>query len=356
MAKLTAPTFSLTFQELGSSAVTRGNKGTVAIIIRDAAEQAPVTLAQASQIPAALGVDNINYIKRAFLGYVDPPKKVIVYTVPVEGNVTSAFGYLESVEFDYLVGPVDCSAADAEEIASWVKSQRAAGTSKAKAVLPNFAGDDPGIVSFATVSLQAGETKYDAAAYCSRIAGLLAGTPMNISATYAPLTELSDCTRTTKAERDAAVGEGKLIAFWDGRKVKLCRAVNSLVTTTEVVKDSFKKIKIVEIMDLIRTDVHATVEDEYIGKFANTYENRMLLVAALRGYFETLRGDGLVQEGYTVDMDLDGIETYLQAKGIDTSDMDEQELRKANTDTHVFLLITCKILDAIEDIAIAIEI
>lgn len=356
MAKLTAPTFTLTFQELGSSAVTRGNKGTVAIIIRDAAEQAPVTLAQASQIPAKLGVDNINYIKRAFLGYVDPPKKVIVYTVPVAGDIAPALTYMESVDFDYLVGPMDCSAADAEAIASWVKSQRKTGISKAKAVLPNFAGDDPGIVCFATASLQAGKTKYDTAAYCSRIAGLLAGTPMNISATYAPLTELSDCTRTTKEERDTAVGEGKLIAFWDGRKVKLCRAVNSFVTTTEGMQDSFKKIKIVEIMDLIRTDINITAEDEYTGKFDNTYENRVLFVAALRGYFETLHRDGLVQEDYTVDMDIDEIEKYLMTKGVDTSNMDAQELRKANTGAHAFLLITCKILDAIEDITIAVKI
>ena len=66
MANLTAPKFSLTFKELGSTAVTRGNKGTVAIIVRDAADVAPVVLGQASQIPAALGAEVKAYIARAF--------------------------------------------------------------------------------------------------------------------------------------------------------------------------------------------------------------------------------------------------------------------------------------------------
>lgn len=37
MAKLTSPQISVTFTELGISAITRGDKGTVALIVRDGA-------------------------------------------------------------------------------------------------------------------------------------------------------------------------------------------------------------------------------------------------------------------------------------------------------------------------------
>ena len=120
--------------------------------------------------------------------------------------------------------------------------------------------------------------------------------------------------------------------------------------------DSFKKIKIVEIMDLIRTDITATAEDSYIGKYANTYDNKLLLVTAIRGYFMGLEQDQLVQPGYTVDIDVSAQEQYLVARGVDTSEMTEQEIREADTGSHVFLLIRCKILDAIEDIDIQVEI
>ena len=358
MANLNAPTFSLTFKELGTTATVRGNKGIVAIIVRDAADLNPVVLTQAGQIPTALSADVQAYIARAFLGYVAPPQKVIVYVLAEDGDITAALNYMESVDFDYLAGPMECSEADAKAMADWVKAQRKTNFSKAKAVLPNHAGDDPGIINFSNAVLVGGGKQFTAAEYCARIAGLIAGTPMHCSATYAPLPELTNCDRMTKAERDAAVAAGKLFAFWDGRKAKLCRAVNSLVTTDEAagILDSFKKIKKVEVMDLIRSDVRCTVEDEFIGKYANNYDNKMLLVASLRGYFESLYADQLVQEGYTVDLDLAAIEEYLSKAGKDTSGMSEQELRKADTDAHIFLIIRCRILDAIEDATIKIEI
>jgi hypothetical protein len=259
-------------------------------------------------------------------------------------------------DFDYLVGPEDCTADEAAEIASWIKSQRLNNGTKYKAILPNFKGDHYALINFTGTDMAEGETKYTTASYCSRIAGLIAGTPMKIAATYAPLTELTDAKRLTKEELDEAVGNGELALKWDGRKFKIARAVNSLVTTSEGMLDSFKKIKIVEIMDLIRTDITATAEDEYIGKYANTYDNKLLLITAIRGYFMGLEQDKLVQPGYTVDIDVDAQEAYLVSKGTDTSEMKVQAIREADTGTHVFLKIACKILDAIEDIDININI
>lgn len=357
MAKLTAPNISVTFTELGISAIARGDKGTVAIIVRDAAEVAPFAISMASQIPDELGLENQDYISRAFTGYINPPKKVIVYVALEEDeNLSKALAYMATQDFDYLVGPVDCTKDEAEAIASWVKSMRAAACVKYKAVVPNYKADNSAVVNFAAEGMTDGDTVYTAAEYCSRIAGLLAGTPMKIAATYAPLPELTDVKRLNREEQDEAVGDGKLILVWDGRKVKLSRAVNSFVTTIDGMGDSFKKIKIVEIMDLIRTDITATAEDSYIGKYANSYDNKLLLITAIRGYFQGLERDSLVQSGYTVDIDVEAQEQYLASKGIDTSEMSEREIREANTGTCVFIVIRCKILDAIEDIAINIEI
>lgn len=356
MAKLTSPRVSVTFTELGISAITRGDKGTVALIVRDAVEEAPFAITQAAQIPDALGREAADYIKRTFLGYVTPPKKVIVYVLAPDGKLADALDYMAAQVFDYICGPQDCTAEEAADIASWVKSQRLNNGTKYKAVLPNHRADNYAIVNFTGDAMTDGTTVWTTAAYCSRIAGLLSGTPMKIAATYAPLPELSDCARLTKAESDEAVGAGELALRWDGRKVKLDRAVTSLVTTSQGMLDSFKKIKIVEIMDLIRTDITATAEDEYVGKYANSYDNKMLLVTAVRGYFMGLEQSGLVQPGYTVDIDVDAQEQFLVAKGVNTEGMSEQQLREADTGSHVFLKVSCKILDAIEDIRIDVEI
>lgn len=357
MSNLNSPSVNVTFTELGISAIARGDKGIVALIIRESKAGDVLVLAQASEIPTTLAKANQEYIARAFIGYVNPPKRVIVITTGADDeNLAEALELAAVQDFDYLAGPPDCTAAEAAAIASWIRSERTNNGAKYKAVLPNTASDHYAIVNFAAEAMQAGETTHTAAQYCSRIAGLLAGTPMTISATYAPLPELSDVVRLTKEQRDAAVNAGKLIPIWDGRKVKLSRAVTSLVTTSQGMQDSFKKIKIVEIMDLIRTDITQTAEDEYIGKFANGYDNKLLLVTAISGYLDGLRLDGLIQPGYTVGIDVEQQAAYLKSSGVDTDSMSEQEIKEADTGSHVFLKVACKILDAIEDIDVNIEI
>lgn len=336
----------------------------MALIVRDEAEQAPFTATQESQIPAALSKETQAYIKRTFLGYVDPPKKVIVYVMPpasdeeAEGEGTqtksalsTALAYMSSQTYDYLCGPADCTADEANEIATWIKSQRDSYGAKCKAVLPNCAANHCAIVNFAGSGMTDGTTVWTTAEYCSRIAGLLAGTPMRISATYAPLPELSDCTRLDKDAADEAVGDGELVLRWDGRKVTLNRAVNSLASQAPEAK-----IKIVEVMDLIRTDITTTAEDEWIGQYPNTYDSKMLLVAAIRGYYMGLEQAGLVQAGYTVDLDVETIEAYLRSQGVDTEDLSEQQIREADTGSCVYITVSCKILDAIEDILIRVSI
>ena len=70
---------------------------------------------------------------------------------------------------------------------------------------------------------------------------------------------------------------GKFVLLFDGTKVKTGRGVTSLTTTTSK-PALLKKIKIVETLDLIKRDLRLLVEDEYIGKYANSYDNKCVLV------------------------------------------------------------------------------
>ena len=224
-------------------------------------------------------------------------------------------------------------------------------------MLPNQAADSEAVVNFATGDILVGTTEFTTAEYCSRIAGLIAGTPMTISCTYAPLPEVSDVGRLTREAMDAAVDAGKFILFHDGEKVKVARGVNSLQTTTKDKGDAWKKIKMVEVMDMIQTDIRTTAQDSYIGKYANSYDNKCLLVTAIKGYLVGLEQSGILQAGSSsVGIDLARQEAYLQSVGTDTSKMSQQEIKEANTADKVFLEASIKILDAIEDINLNITI
>lgn len=353
------PNISIIFKTTATASVKRSEKGTVGLILVDANKAAAGAhrLTAAVDIPTALDGKNKGYIQRAFLGYVNPPREVICYVVDSEAaDLTTALAYFATVEVDYLCGPHDCTTEQGSQIASWVKSRRGEAYG-VKAVLPNQAVDHEGIVNFAAAGIVVGETVFTAAEYCSRIAGLIAGTPMTISCTFAPLPEVTDIQRMTKVEMDTAIDAGKLILYHDGEKVKLARGVNSLVTTTQEKGEAFKKLKIVEAVDMMQRDIRRTAEDSYLGKYANSYDNKILLLTAIKGYLESLELDGILDRGKSsVSIDVAAQTAYLKGTGVDTEKMSEQEIKEANTGSQVFLAATAKPLDAIEDVKLVVAI
>lgn len=349
------PNIIISFKEAGITAIKRGQRGVVAMILRQNVEEGEskeFIVYTPTDIPEILNEFNKEQVELCLMGYQTPPKKVLVYLLPEEAeNYNEGLNYFETKSFSYLVIPA-IKAEETTTIATWIKAMRNTKDLMVKAVLPNEAADHEGIVNFATQKIVTKKKTYTTAEYCSRIAGMLAGTPMTIATTFAPLPEIIDCDRMTKDELDAAIDAGKLVLFNDGEKIKIARAVNSFVTTVQDKLDSFKKIKIVEAMDMIHDDIKKTAEDSYLGKYANSYNNKCLLIIAITGYLEQLELDGILDKGKNkVYIDVEQQRVYLKSIGtLDVDEMKDQEVKEANTKDKVFLAGELKILDAIEEI------
>lgn len=372
--KLTMPTLTILFQQRAQTAIARSRKGVAALILRDALTAGEGwSLTSTKQIPDKLGKVNQDAVRRVFKGGVNPPRKVLVYclgaedeleaetpaaegasqTEPKPGSGAAALKWLGTQKFDYLAGPADLSAAEAAVLKDWIIKKREDDHVIFKAVLPGCAANNEGIVNFTASGIQAGGDVFDAASYCGRVAGLIAGTPMKQSVTYAPLPEVEDIDRLTALEEDEAVGRGELILTHDGEKVKLGRGVNSLTTTTGR-SPVWQKIKIVELLDLLQWDLRLAIQDNYIGKYQNTYDNKLLLITAVKLYLQALAKDGLIEEDFVCDIDVEEQDAYLQSVGVATAEMTERQIREANTGTYVFLLLDIRPIDAIEDVKIKI--
>lgn len=364
------PSITISFNEKAASAIKRGDRGIIAMILKDAVpEKNPINITSVLDVPGTLSEKNQEQIKLALMGYINPPKKVIAYVIGNEENQTKseenpdrnnkdnykeALTAFESIKFDYLVVPTVQTDGKTQDIVDYVKKQREA-DKLIKAVLPNTKGDNEGIINFTTAELKENDKTYTTEQYCSRIAGIIAGTPLNMSCTYASMTELTDCTRLTREDENTAVEAGELIAWFDGEKVKLGRGVNSLTTTTGDKREHFKKIKIVDAMDMISSDIKTTIQDNYIGKYANTYDNKCLLVSAIGNYLDSLVKEEVISDAsISIDIVKNGL--YLTEKGIDTEKMSDYEIKIANTGSNVFLKAEIGIVDAIEDLVLPIVI
>lgn len=351
------PSININFKNAAETAMRRSQRKIVAAIIKDSAAGTAGAhiLTDESQIPVGLSAVNKDYISKTFIGYVNKPSNVIVYVLGADAkDLSEALNYMSEQKINYLVGPCDCTAEQATQISNWIKTQRANKLTP-KAVLPNTAADDEGVINFTSSDIKVGDTVYSTAAYCGRIAGLLAGTPLTSSCTYAVLPEVTSVKPLTDAEKDTAINAGQFILFYDGEKVKVARGVNSFVTTTNSKNESYRKIKIVEAVDMMQYDLRLLIQDNYIGKYRNIYDNKCLLLTAVKEYFTQMEVAGVLLSGKsTVEINMKAQEEYLKKSGVNTSSMTEQEIKTADTGSHVFLSGNVSIPDTIEDISLDI--
>lgn len=347
------PEVLIVFKTLASSLINRSSRGVVALILKDDTSEFDTKIyTKASDVASAdWTAGNVDYIAKAFLG---KPSRVIVERVDTDEALTDAFARLKNKAFNYLAVP-EATSLEVTAISNWIKACRADDKKSFKAVLPNIAADSEGVINFTTEDIKVGETTYTATEYCARIAGILAGTPIDQSSTYYVLSEVESITESLTPDTD--IGAGKMILINDGTKIKIGRGVNSFTTTTATKGEDFKKIKIIDAMDMIGDDIRTTFEDNYIGKVPNSYDNKILFCAAVNKYLKTIQGDGVLYDQFenTVSIDIDAQAQWLEDNDVDISEMSEEQIKTAPTGSNVFLAGQIKIQDAMEDLAFNIS-
>lgn len=345
------PTLNINFRQAARKTVLKLSRGMVALIIKDTVEGLAgkvLELSSVSDIPRTLTASNVAYIERAFIGNTEKPKRVYVAVIGADGSCKDGLTVLAKYKWDWLAATPECAAADASAVVDWIETSRGTG-SIYKAVLPDKEANNSAIVNFAATGITTENANFTTAEYCSRIAGLIAGTSIAQSVTYAPLPEVIDIDRMTDEEMNNAVNAGKLILMHDGEKVKTVSGVTSLANSSGK-NNPLQKIKTVEVLDAIRRDLTTLAQDEYLGKMQNTYDNKCSLMVAIKDYLKTLEAEDVITTGSTVEIDADAQRKWLKEQGIDVSDMDEDAIKRANTGSHVFIRIQISIYDVIETI------
>ena len=353
---MSLPNVMINFKQTGASAIQRGERGIVALVLNGETQE----VHKLNNIKDAAGIEQLTdkqkeYIQLAFMGYINPPKKVIIiFRGSEDEDYSKVQEVLESLKWDYLAIP-EIESQDVANVVVWMTSLN----KRCKVVLPHATtADIEKVINFTTTNITTSIGDYSTAEYTSRIAGLLAGTPMTISATFAPLKEVIGFDQLTKEQMDQAIGKGQLILCHDGEKAKIARGVNSFTTTTQDKGESFKKIKIVDAMHMIEDDIKKTCEDSYIGKYSNSYDNKCVLITAIQAYLDQLVLEGILDADFknVVEIDVEQQRNYLKSVGVDMENMKELDIKKANTRDKVFLKSQIKILDAIEDIVLSVSI
>lgn len=362
------PQIIINFRTKGTTAIKRSARGIVAMILHNETKDEihNYTIRDVSDIPdTGLTDENVDLIKKCLLG---TPLRILVYTLPntnVDGatkNQTNVLKMLTNIKWNWLCAPT-ATTQEQNDLASWIKTQRSNKHKTFKAVLSDQAADHEGIVNFCTNDIKVRTdtdssgnpvyTTYTALQYTARIAGILAGLALDRSATYFKLTEVESV--EVYEDIDTLIDQGELLLIdeQDGDGVKIARACNSLTTFTTDKGEEFRKIKIIEGIDLVTDDIRDTFKKYYVGKVINGYNNKMLFISAIMVYFSEIKGNVLDADATnTVDIDTTWQSNYAKLHGDDPATMSVMEIRQYNTGDTLALVGDIRFVDAMENLKI----
>lgn len=350
------PSFSMIFSGKAVSAIERSARGIVAIVLTDGTEGGKDLniYKKVDEIDFENWTEqNYNYLRLVFAGA--PSTVIAVRRAEDAKDYSAVLKKLKDLKWNYLTIP-GLGSADTVTISAWIKQCRDEDRKTFKAVLAHCQGDHEGIINLTTENISTTITgaKHTAVEYCARIAGALAGLSLARSSTFYVLDDISEA--ETPDDPDERIDAGELVIIFDGKKYKIGRGVNSLVTFTAEKTDDVRFIKIVEGMDLYMDDIRETYEENYVGKIINDYDGKQMFVAAIGAYHKGLLGNVLDKSfGNIVAIDIDAQRTYLESRGMDTSAMDDIAVAKANTGTQVFIASNIKFVNAMEDLKMNVK-
>lgn len=247
----------------------------------------------------------------------------------------------------------DADVASKKMVADFVKSQRKANDYPLKAVLYNYEADSEGIVNFTAKGLKnkvnGVVTSVIPEEYILQVASYLCVLGANEGITNHVAKNITDVDAVL--DPDLQVSNGELFLVNNGTDIVYTRGVNSKQTFATNESEVLSKIRVVEIIDMVKSDLRQTFNKSYIGKYGNSFANRKSLVSQLNGtYFKTLMRQGYLSNDETsyCELDVNATKVYLESLGVDTDDMKDIDILRHRIDTHVFIKCRLLVMDVIE--------
>ncbi|MGG4453214.1 phage tail sheath C-terminal domain-containing protein [Brevibacillus porteri] len=296
------PGLYLNFVEAASAAIKGGARGTVAISLLKYGAKATAkqfyTVSKEKEAQDLFGSTNIASIRLALMGGA---KEVLVYTMPATPAPTDYVDMRDAFDsrmFNVFVFDQEAVEFEQDSTKAWVERNRTEGKHFAVVFGGTAEEDaDPAVGNARTARVRhdyianliiggkLSGTSYTSAEFAPYMAGLIAGTAINRSITYARV-DLDDVNkRLTPTQIRAALTAGSLILVHDGEKVKVVQGLMS----------SGKKIRVIRARQAIATDITTTAADAYIGKIDNNPDGQAALISAIKAYLESLERSNVLR-------------------------------------------------------------
>lgn len=340
------PEINIKFKEYSANPIKLTPKGHVVLILKDTTLSNDIVVFNKMTEIDGVSEDNKKYISDVFVGGA---RKVTVLNIKGVHTIDSCIKDLDNLQYDY-VGVLSNNTEEHTKLSTYIKAQDKA-LKTVKAVTYNISNQNcKHIINLINTKLtfndSRGEKTGDKAV--PLILGILAGMPFSRGATNYFIGELKSVVNVSDVK--AEVEKGNLVLNYNGEDVRIIAGVNTLVNVDADNTESMKSILIVEAMDLMRQDIQKSL-NTYIGAYKNNYQNQMLIVSSVKGYFNKLEELEILDNEYnnSVDLDTDKMANYWTEQGkTNIANLPIAELRTKSCGKFVFLKADIKMLEVIE--------
>lgn len=340
------PGLYINFTEAASDAIQAGNMGVVAMPYTGALGGTATagnvyTVASKDQVVTLFGTTGTAPILHALKGGA---KEVLVYTLTDGGTITTenialALSAFDVRDFDVFVFDKMVSEDVQDAVLAWLQDNREGGKYFHAVFGCTNASDDMDVSNGIARSTRLaddfavnlitgfvdGLTIYNSAQAAPFVAGVIAGTALNASTTYASLPFTDVNVRLTNAQIKSALASGCMVLVYDGEKVKIERGVST----------SGVKIRRTRTQKAITSDISRTAANSFVGQVINNEDGQVALVSAIKAYMERLAADGVI-DGKTIKVALS--DTY------------------PSTGDQVYIDLSFRDLDSVEEIFLTVQV
>lgn len=354
------PNMDVSFKQKAASLVERSERGYAILILKDDTnrgfnykEYDIITDVEEADYTA----DNYKYIKDIFT--FAPYKTCIVRIDTAGSTITDALNIVSQKVKTGWITIGNGETEDFNALASWIKTKATKEKKTYKAVVFNAtAPDEKHVVNFINKSVtfaDATRGKVEGVHYCPSLIGILAKCNITKGCNYFKCTNLSEVEEVD--DRDASLGSGKFILINDGADVRIARGINSLTTTNGTTStEDMKEIEVVEAMDIMQDDISTTFKEDYLGGgYKNKYDNQILFISAVNGYFKELSADGtdVLDSEFENKSDINVEEqraAWIAAGKTEAKDWTDIQVRKNTFKRSLFISANVKILQSMVDL------
>lgn len=152
------------------------------------------------------------------------------------------------------------------------------------------------------------------------------------------------------------VKNGFIVAEMSAGKPRVVTGINTAEISGDVTED-MQHIEVIQTMDMISKDITDTFVEYYRGAYKNNYARQLLLISTIKGYFDDLADEEVLDPEYdnTVDVDVDSQRKAWIDKGkSEAKEWSENKVKSMSFGRKVFLAGNIKVCQSMEDLVMYI--